>query len=189
MFASTPTMSSVQVALAIAVQNDWPLYDFEFKEAFVQANLDTDGYIKLQYGLGEGTGKVVKLDRALDRINQAGRQWPAFLCQTLVDEYGMEHGHGMEQCRANPCVYRKIVEGVVEMLLIVHVNNILVSGKEVCDEIHYTLKYDNFPTENLWELKWYLECAVERDSTGQCNDQTASNDIFPHQAFQCDRTV
>ena len=37
----------------------------------------------------------------------------------------------MEQCRADPCVYRKIVEGVVSLILVVHVDNILlVSGEK-----------------------------------------------------------
>ena len=55
----------------------------------------------------------------------------------------------MEQYHADPCIYRKIVEGV-------HVDDILVSGeKEACEELHHTLN-ENFPTENLGELKWYL---------------------------------
>ena len=96
-FAPTPTVSSIKVALAIAVQNDWPLYHFDVKQAFV-AKLDTDVYMKLPYGCEERSGKVVKLDRKLYGIKQTGRQWSAVLCQTLVDE------HGMEQCRADPCV-------------------------------------------------------------------------------------
>ena len=39
-FALTPIVSSIKVALAIAVQNDWPLYHFDVKQAFVQAKLD-----------------------------------------------------------------------------------------------------------------------------------------------------
>ena len=82
------------------------------------------------------------------------------LCQTLVDE------HGMEQCRADQCVYRKIVKGVVKLTLVVHVDDIVVSGeKETCEELHHTLN-ENFPTEILGELKWYLGCAVERDWQG-----------------------
>ena len=54
--------------------------------------------MKLPYGGGERTGKVVKLDRALFGIKQAERQWSVVLCQTLVNE------HGMEQCRADSCV-------------------------------------------------------------------------------------
>ena len=100
---------------------------------------------------------MVKLDRALYGIKQAGRQRSAVFCQTLVDE------HGMQQCRADSCVYREIVEEVVKLILVVHVDDILVSGKkEACDELHHALN-GNFPTESLGELKWYLGCAVERD--------------------------
>ena len=67
--------------------------------------------MKLPYGCGERTGKVVKLDGALYGIKQAECQWSAVLCQPLVDE------HSMEQCRADPCVYRNIVEGVVKLIL------------------------------------------------------------------------
>ena len=46
----------------------------------------------------------------------------------------------MEQCRADLCVYRKIVEGVVELTLVAHVDDILVRGKkEACDELQHTL--------------------------------------------------
>ena len=41
-FAPTPTVSSIKVALAIAVQNDWPFYNFDVKQVSVQAKLDTD---------------------------------------------------------------------------------------------------------------------------------------------------
>ena len=96
---------------------------------------------------------MVKLDRTLYGIKQAGRQWSAVLCQTLVDE------DGLEQCRADPCVYRKMVK----LIFVVHVDDILVSGeKEACEELHHTLS-EHFPTENLGELKWYLGCAVERN--------------------------
>ena len=164
MFAPILTVLSIKVALAIVVHNDWPLYRFDANQAFVQARLDTDVYMKLPYGCGERTGKIVKLDRVLYyEIKQAGRPCPAVLCQTLGDEYGMEHEQGMEQCRTDPCVYRNIVEGVLELIIVVHVDNTLVSGKnKAYDELHQTLN-DNFPTENLGELKWYLGCAVERD--------------------------
>ena len=60
-------------------------------------------------------------------------------------------------------MYRKVVEGMVNLILVVHVDDIRVSRKkEACDELHHTLN-ENFPTKNLRELKWYLGCAVERD--------------------------
>ena len=81
------------------------------------------------------------------------------------------------------------MEGVVKLTLVVHVDGILVSGeKEACEELHHTLN-ETFPTENLGELKWYLGCAAAQLARGKCNNQTTSNDRYPHQAFQCDRTV
>ena len=72
----------------------------------------------------------------------------------------------MKQCRADQCVYRKIVEGVVKLILVVHVNDVVASGeKETCEELHHTLN-ENFPSENLGELKWYLGCAVKRNWQG-----------------------
>ena len=55
------------------------------------------------------------------------------------------------------------MEGVGKLVLVVPVDDILVSGeKEACDELHYTLN-KNFLTENVGELKWYMGCAVECD--------------------------
>ena len=43
------------------------------------------------------------------------------------------------------CVQEEIAEGVVKLILVVHVDDIIVNEKEVCDELHHTLN-DNFPT-------------------------------------------
>ena len=52
----------------------------------------------------------------------------------------------------------------MKLILVVHADDILVSGeKEACDELHHALN-ENFPTENLGELKWYR--AAERDWQG-----------------------
>ena len=97
----------------------------------------------------------------------------------------------MEQCRADPCVYRNIVEGLVGLILVVHVDDILVSGeKEACDELHHTLN-ETFLPEILGELKGYLECAVECDwqRVIVTIKQPAMINALTSQAFQCDRTV
>ena len=55
---------------------------------------------------------------------------------------------------------------VAKLILVVHVDDVQVSGeKKACKELHHTLN-ENFPTKNLGELKWYLGCSVERDSQG-----------------------
>ena len=44
-FAPTPTVSSIKVALAIAVQNDWPLYHFDVTQAFLVRQNSTPTFI------------------------------------------------------------------------------------------------------------------------------------------------
>ena len=121
--------------------------------------------MKLPYDCGERIGRFDKLGRVFYGIKQVGRQWSAVICHTLADE------HGMKQCRADPYMYRNIVEGVVELILVVHVNDILVSGKkETCDELHHTLN-DNFPFETRGvEVVSGVRCAA-RLATGQCNNK------------------
>ena len=76
-------------------------------------------------------------------------------------------------------------EGVVKLILVVHVDDILVSReKEACEELHHTLN-ENFPTDRKSrgvEVVSGVRCGA-RLATGQCNDQTTSNGRYPHQAF------
>ena len=69
----------------------------------------------------------------------------------------------MEQCKAEPCVFRKIIKSEVSLMVGVHVEDIIVSGEQgLCDEFFSQLK-QRFPVKNIGELKMYTGCAFERD--------------------------
>lgn len=60
----------------------------------------------------------------------------------------------MEQSKADPCVFRKIIDGHVEPALAAHVDNIIVlmgGPREACDDLHKTL-VTSFATNNLGKL-------------------------------------
>ena len=69
----------------------------------------------------------------------------------------------MEQCKADPCVFRLVRDGVVVMIVCVHVDDIItVAGEsEACDFLS-TCLLEEFQTTG-GELSWYLGCAFERD--------------------------
>ena len=55
----------------------------------------------------------------------------------------------MEQCKAEPCVFRKITKNDVSLMVAVHVDDIIVSGEQVlCDEFFSQLK-QRFPVKTL----------------------------------------
>ena len=69
----------------------------------------------------------------------------------------------MDQCKAVPCTYRKMVNDKVSLMVGAHVDDIIVSGdQDMCDEFFGQLR-QRFPAKNLEKLKIYTGCAFERD--------------------------
>ena len=60
--------------------------------------------------------------------------------------------YGMEQCRTDPCVFRMVVDCKVQLIMAVHVDDIVIAGSdESCRDFHAAL-VTKFPTNNLGEL-------------------------------------
>ena len=76
----------------------------------------------------------------------------------------------MGQCRADPCVYKKTVEGVGKLILVVHVD------EEACDKLYNTLN-GNSPSRKSRgvEVVPGVRCGA-RLATGQYSNQTTSDD-------------
>ena len=95
---------------------------------------------------GELFGKVVKPLKCQYGLKQAGRECYLLLVTWLVEKIGME------QCKAEPCVFRKITKYEVALMIRVHIDDIIVSGEQdVFDEFFGQLK-QRFPVKNLGEL-------------------------------------
>ena len=71
--------------------------------------------------------------------------------------------YGIEQCRTDPCVSRMVVDGKVELIMAVHVDDIVIAGSdETCKDFHAALT-TKFSTNHLGELTWYTDCAFKRN--------------------------
>ena len=68
-------------------------------------------------GCGDKSGEIVKLSKAVYGLKQAGRQWLLRLTQVIVEKVVME------QCKADPCVFRLRIDGKSTMILCVHVDD------------------------------------------------------------------
>ena len=113
--------------------------------------------MRLPPACGELSGKVAKLLQCQYGLKQADRGWHLLFVTWLVEKIGME------QCKAEPCLFRKIIINEVSLMVGVHVDNIIVSRKQdLCDEFFEQLK-PRFPVKNLGELKMYTRCAFGRD--------------------------
>ena len=123
--SSSPCRSSTSIKLVLAVANErrLPLYHFDVAPAYVRASLDEEVYIKLPGGCGEKWKKTAKLERAIYGLKKSGCKWGHFCADTLIAD-------GFEQCKADPCIFRKIVDRVVVMSIGVYVDDLLVGGSQ-----------------------------------------------------------
>ena len=93
-------------------------------------------------GCGDVSGNNVCFNQSLYGLKQGRRQWAGLLVETVVE-------YGMEQCRIDPCVFRMVVDGKVELIVAVHVDDIvIVDSDEACKDFHAALVVE-FPTKNL----------------------------------------
>ena len=96
----TPASAPVKMIAAIANEKGLPVFHLDVYQAFVQAPLEKEIYMHLP-GCGELSGKVMRLLMCQNGLKQAGREWHLLLVTWLVEKIGME------QCKAEPCVFRK----------------------------------------------------------------------------------
>ena len=149
-------MPSIRLLTAIACELGLDLCHFDKEQAFVQSKLDEDAYLRMPQGCGALSGKVVKLWRSLYGLKQASRTWHNHLVR------GMRF-LGFEQCAADACVMRLVEDGVVSMVVVVHVGDILSIGrKSRCDQFDRDLN-QYVPITNLGELRLYAGCRFSHD--------------------------
>ena len=64
-----------------------------------------------------------RLNKAIYGLVQVGRCWNNKFCDDMaVIEF--------EQAKADPCVFRKVVDGEAEMVVVVHVDDILAHAQD-----------------------------------------------------------
>ena len=76
-FSSVACLTTLQVLLALAVCENWEIYQVNIVGAYLQGNLDEEIYMNLPQGatIDKDLGKLWCLRRPPYGLKQAGRQW------------------------------------------------------------------------------------------------------------------
>ena len=113
--------------------------------------------MKIPGDFGENSKKTAKLEREIYGLKQSGRKWGHLCADTLIAD-------GFEQCKADSFIFRKIVDGVVVLIIGVYVDDLLVGGsQEDCKPLLLS-RNKKFPTNDLGECTWYDGCDIERNA-------------------------
>ena len=155
-YSPTPATASIRVLLAMAAAKDAELRHFDAEQAFLKADIDEEIYIEIPEEFQEFPGAVGRLNKAIYGLVQAGRCWNNKFCDDMT-------AIGFEQAKADPCVFRKVVDGEEEMVVVVHVD-VLAHAKDQATMDRFAAELgQKFTLKNMGDAGYYMGCHITRN--------------------------
>ena len=141
----------------MAAAKDGELRHFDAEQAFLKANIDEEIYIEIPEEIQKFPRAVGRLNKAIYGLVQAGRCWNNKVCDDMTTI-------GFEQAKANPCVFRKVVDGEAEMVVVVHVDDILAHAKDQATMDRFAAELrQKFKLKNMGDTGYYMGCHITRN--------------------------
>ena len=109
--------------LSLAINRDWPLYQLDVKNAFLNGDLEKEVYMIIPLGLENRSNRnlVCKLKKSLYGLKQSPRAWFDRFASTLTT-------NGYLQCQADHTLFVKGGSRGEMAILIVYVDDIILIG-------------------------------------------------------------
>ena len=143
--------------LAMAAAEDGELRHFDAEQAFLKADIDEEIYIEIPEEFQEFPGAVGRLSKAIYGLVQAGRCWNNKFCDDMT-------AIGFEQAKADPCVFRKVVDGEAEVVVVVHVDDILAHAKDQVTVDRFAAELgQKFKLKDMGDAGNYMGCHITRN--------------------------
>jgi hypothetical protein len=160
-FAPVAKMNSVRTLLSCAAILNWPLQQFDVKNAFLHGDLEEEVYMEVPPGFSSpvSAGKVCRLKKALYGLKQSPRAWFGRFSKAMVS-------FGYRQSHADHTMFIKRGTDTIAVL-IVYVDDIIMTGNDV-EEIQ-TLKSrlaQEFEIKDLGSMRYFLGMEVARSDKG-----------------------
>ncbi|KAL4020683.1 hypothetical protein IC575_019464 [Cucumis melo] len=155
-FSPVAKLNTVRVLLS-AVNKDWPLYQLDVKNAFLNGDLAEEVYISPPPGFEAQFGQqVYKLQKSLYGLKQSPRAWFDRFT-TFVKSQGYSQGH------FDHTLFTKVSKTGKIVILIVYVDNIVLTGDDQTEISQLKQRMgDEFEIKDLGNLKYFLRMEVAR---------------------------
>jgi hypothetical protein len=159
MFSLVEKLNMVRVLLSISANLDWPLHQFDIKNAFLHGNLEEEMYMDVPPGFATSrAGVVCKLQKALYGLKQSPRAWFGWFSLAMKK-------YGFKQSNSDHTLFLKH-QGKMLIALLIYVDDMIITGND--DEISSLQEHlvTEFEMKNLGGLKYFLGIEVARSSKG-----------------------
>ncbi|CAL9011823.1 unnamed protein product [Prunus brigantina] len=169
-FAPVAKINTIRVLLSLAANLNWPLHQFDVKNAFLHGDLEEEVYMDSPPGckMGPNTSNMVcKLRKSLYGLKQSPRAWFGKFSKSMKD-------FGYKQSNSDHTLFLKHKKGKVTAL-IVYVDDMVVTGNDPVEKAafqhHLASEFEmkdlaNKPADTPMELNHQL---------GEYPDQVPTN--------------
>ena len=161
-FAPVAKINTVRVLLSLAANLDWPLQQFDVKNAFLHGELTEEVYMDLPPGCmatEQQCHKVCRLKKSLYGLKQSPRAWFGRFTKAMK-------AFGYSQSNSDHTLFLKKQQGKITAL-IVYVDDMVVTGND-SEERKALQEYlsREFEMKDLGPLKYFLGIEVSRSKMG-----------------------
>lgn len=112
--------ATIRMLLAMAAEYELYVHQLDVSTAYLNGNLEEDVYMWQPENYNDKSGCVLKLQKSLYGLKQAGRVWNARLDDALTKM-------GYRACESEPCVYTKCTKKKTINIIAVYVNDLLLA--------------------------------------------------------------
>lgn len=163
-FAGVAQMKSFRVIMALATTLNLKTTQLDVKNAFLNGDLEEDIYMQPPPGIILPEGKILKLQKSLYGLKQAGRTWSLALRDALLSL-------GFKQLYSDACVY---THPDTQFILSVHVDDILIATNDERMRTHViTALQKHFKIKDEGNCSFYLGMHVSRKTNTTTIHQNA----------------
>ncbi|CAN0441784.1 unnamed protein product, partial [Ascophyllum nodosum] len=156
-YSPTPSAASIRMLLATAAGKDGVLRHFDAEQAFLKADIDEGIYIEIPEEFQKFPGAVGRLNKAIYGLVQAGRCWNNKFCDDMT-------AIGFEQAKVDPCVFRNVVDGEAEMVVVVHVDDNLAHAKDQATMNRFAAELGRkVKLKDMGDAEYYMGCHITRN--------------------------
>ncbi|CAN1127242.1 Retrovirus-related Pol polyprotein from transposon TNT 1-94 [Linum perenne] len=161
-FAPVAMLKTVRILLSLAVNEDWPLFQMDVKNAFLNGDLEEEVYMNIPEGVvhkGE-KNSVCKLRKSLYGLKQSPRAWFGKFSKTVISL-------GYTHCQTDDTMFVRHSKDDKITILIVYVDDIIITGSdsEEIQKLKFKLSQE-FELKDLGEMKYFLGMEIARSSKG-----------------------
>ena len=154
-------IDTIRVLFSVVANKDWPLYQFDMKNAFLHGEIEEDVYLKPPPGFSDeyNQGEGCKLKKALYGLKQSPKAWFGRIT-TAMKRFGYR------QSNSDHTLFLRN-NGDQITCLVIYVDDMVITGNNAqkIDKLKSQL-FQEVEMKDLGQLKYFLGIEVLRSKRG-----------------------